>query len=69
LFHGSGEPPVSTKETPVFLWLGIILLLGWLFGFIVFHVSSWLIHLLILAALISFVVHVIDGGHSHQPAP
>jgi hypothetical protein len=53
----------------VFLWLGIILLLAWLFGFVVFHVSAWLIHLLILAALISFVVHVIDGGRTHQPAP
>jgi hypothetical protein len=42
----------------MFIALGVLLLLGWVFGFFVFHVSSFLIHVLIVAALISFVVHV-----------
>ena len=45
----------------MFLALGVILLLGWLLGFVVFHVSSFLIHILILAALASFVFHLISG--------
>jgi Family of unknown function (DUF5670) len=45
----------------MFLALGVILLLGWLLGFVVFHVSSFLIHILILAALASFIFHLITG--------
>ncbi|HTC66089.1 MAG TPA: lmo0937 family membrane protein [Candidatus Acidoferrum sp.] len=41
----------------MFLVLFIILLLLWLGGFLVFHVSSALIHLLLLFAVISIIVH------------
>jgi hypothetical protein len=33
-------------------------------GFIVFHVTSWLIHLLLLVALIVFVVNLFRGRRS-----
>jgi hypothetical protein len=42
----------------VFIVLFGILLLAWLGGFLVFHVSSALIHLLLLFAIISLIAHL-----------
>lgn len=41
------------------LALGIILLLAWIGGFGVFHVASGLIHILVVLALISIVLHFV----------
>lgn len=41
--------------------LAIILAVAWALGFTVFHVSSAAIHLLILLAVISVVVHLFRG--------
>ena len=41
----------------MYLVLFVILLLCWLGGFLVFHISSALIHLLLLFAIISIIVH------------
>ncbi len=48
----------------MFLALGIILLLAWLGGFGVFHVASGLIHILVVLAVISIVLHFVrrKGG-------
>ncbi|HLI35624.1 MAG TPA: lmo0937 family membrane protein [Terriglobia bacterium] len=47
------------------LGLFVILLIAWIFGFIVFHVASALIHILIILAIISLIVHLIRGrGHA-----
>jgi hypothetical protein len=45
------------------LWtvLFIILLIAWLGGVTVFHVAGGLIHLLLVLALISLVVHFVTG--------
>ncbi|HTX38108.1 MAG TPA: lmo0937 family membrane protein [Bryobacteraceae bacterium] len=43
----------------MFLFLFIVLLGLWLLGWIVFHVASGLIHLLLLFAVIAIVVHLI----------
>jgi Family of unknown function (DUF5670) len=48
----------------MFIGIGIVLLLAWVFGFVVFHVSSWLIHVLIIAAVVSFVLHFFRGNHA-----
>lgn len=45
----------------IFVALFILLLIAWIFGFIVFHVASGLIHLLLLFAFISLIVHFIAG--------
>ncbi len=45
----------------MFLILAVVLLVLWLAGFLVFHVSSLLIHLLILFAIISVVMHFVSG--------
>jgi hypothetical protein len=42
----------------MFVVLFALLLLAWLGGFLVFHVSSALIHLLLLLAAISLIVHL-----------
>jgi hypothetical protein len=43
------------------LFLAIILALAWVAGFVVFHVASTAIHLLIVLALVSVAVHLIRG--------
>jgi Family of unknown function (DUF5670) len=43
-------------------WLGVILLIAWITGFGVFHVASAAIHLLIVLAIISVLVHFIRGN-------
>jgi len=45
----------------MFLILAIVLFCAWIGGFVVFHVSSLLIHLLLIFALISVVMHFITG--------
>jgi hypothetical protein len=42
----------------MFIVLFVILLLAWLGGFLVFHISSFLIHILLLFAVISLIAHL-----------
>ena len=46
----------------MFLILAVVLIVLWLGGFFVMHVSSFAIHLLILFAIISIIMHFISGG-------
>lgn len=41
--------------------LFVILLIVWICGFTVFHVASGLIHLLLIFAVISLILHFIFG--------
>lgn len=45
----------------IFTILFIILLIAWIMGFAVFHVANALIHILLVVALISLVLHFIRG--------
>jgi Family of unknown function (DUF5670) len=45
----------------MFLVLFIVLLLAWMLGFLAFHVAGGLIHLLLIVALVSLVVHFMRG--------
>jgi len=45
----------------MFLALFVILLVMWLLGFFAFHVAGGLIHLLLIIAVISLVVHFVRG--------
>ena len=45
----------------MFLALFFILLVLWLLGFAAFHVAGGLIHLLLIVAVISLVVHLFRG--------
>jgi hypothetical protein len=44
-----------------FMVIAFLLLLMWVGGFVFFHVAGGLIHLLLLFAVISFVVHLVTG--------
>jgi hypothetical protein len=45
----------------MFLVLALILVLAWIGSFIVFHVAGFLIHLLLIFAFISLILHFIKG--------
>jgi hypothetical protein len=45
----------------MFLGLFVILLVLWLLGFFAFHAAGGLIHLLLIIAVISLVVHLFRG--------
>ena len=47
-----------------FLVIAFLLLLMWAGGFLMFHVASGLIHLLLLFAVISLVVHLLTGARA-----
>jgi hypothetical protein len=47
-----------------FLVIALLLLILWAGGFLMFHIASGLIHLLLLFALLSFVVHLFSGARA-----
>jgi hypothetical protein len=54
------ESPCREEEI-VLAIIAVVLLALWLMGFVAFHVSSGLIHLLLILALISVVAHLVRG--------
>jgi hypothetical protein len=45
----------------LFLMLGIVLLVVWVLGWFAFHVAGGLIHILLVVAVISLIVHFARG--------
>ena len=45
----------------MFLTLFVILMVMWLLGFFAFHVAGGLIHLLLIIAVISLIMHFFRG--------
>jgi hypothetical protein len=54
-------PQGPQKEKPMFMALFFILLVMWVLGFAAFHVAGGLIHLLLIVAVISLVMHFVRG--------
>jgi hypothetical protein len=48
----------------MFLILALVLILAWVGGFVVFHTAGFLIHLLLVFAVISIIFHFLRGGRS-----
>jgi hypothetical protein len=48
----------------MFLILALVLILAWLGGLVVFHTAGFLIHLLLLFAVISIIFHFLRGRSS-----
>jgi hypothetical protein len=44
-----------------FLLIALLLVLAWGGGFLMFHVASGLIHLLLVLAVVSFLFHFLTG--------
>jgi hypothetical protein len=49
------------KEITMFIAFAVILVLAWILGFSVFHVASAAIHVLVLLAIVSVVLHFVRG--------
>jgi hypothetical protein len=47
------------QNVSMFLALFFILLIIWILGFVAFHVAGGLIHLLIIVAIISLILHIV----------
>ncbi len=45
----------------MFLVIAGVLVVCWLLGFVVFHVSGFLIHILLLLAIVSVIWNVVAG--------
>jgi hypothetical protein len=60
------QPGLTKKENDMrfgpFLILAILLLVLWAGGFVFFHVAGFLIHLLLIFAVISLLLHLFTGG-------
>lgn len=41
----------------------IVLMIAWIGGWIVFHVASGLIHILLALAVVSLILHFVRGRH------
>lgn len=46
----------------IFLILFVVLLLAWIFSFAVFHVAGAALHILLVLAVISLIIHFVRGG-------
>jgi hypothetical protein len=55
----AGGSPERTEEISMFLALFVVLLIMWLMGFFAFHIAGGLIHILLIVAVISLVVHFV----------
>jgi hypothetical protein len=42
--------------------LAILLMILWVGAFVIFHVAGFLIHLLLILAVIAIVIHLFRGG-------
>jgi hypothetical protein len=49
------------KENSMFIAIFGVLLVLWLLGFLAFHIAGGLIHILLILAVISLVVHFVRG--------
>jgi hypothetical protein len=54
------------KEISMSIWtiLFVVLLISWIGGFAVFHVAGGLIHLLLVFAVISLILHFVMGART-----
>jgi hypothetical protein len=46
----------------MFLIIGLVLFAAWIGGFVVFHTAGFLIHLLLIFAVISAIFHFLRPG-------
>jgi hypothetical protein len=45
----------------MFVTIGIVLVILWLLGFLVLHVTSFLIHILLLVGIVAVIMHFVRG--------
>jgi uncharacterized protein DUF5670 len=52
----------GTMRFGPFMGIAILLFVLWICGFLMFHIASGLIHLLLLFAVISLLIHLFSGS-------
>jgi uncharacterized protein DUF5670 len=57
------------RRFTMLLAIAIILALAWLFGFVVFHVASGAIHVLLVLAVIGLIIHFVRMAGSRGGTP
>ncbi len=50
----------------MFLALFVVLLVAWILGWAAFHVAGALIHILLIVALISLILHFVRGRPAYH---
>ncbi len=50
----------------MFLGLFVVLLIAWILGWAAFHVAGALIHILLIVALISLILHFVRGRPAYH---
>ena len=48
----------------IFMIAFLILIIAWICGWIVFHVTSGLIHIFLALAVVSLILHFVRGRHA-----
>jgi len=46
----------------MFLIIALVLVLAWIGGFVMFHTAGFLIHILLICAVISIILHFVRGS-------
>ncbi|MGZ4818413.1 MAG: lmo0937 family membrane protein [Terriglobales bacterium] len=46
----------------IFLILFVVLILAWIFSWAIFHIAGGLLHILLIVAVISLILHFVRGG-------
>ena len=57
---GNINPALTKRERSMFLAIAGVLLVMWILGFAAFHVAGALIHLLLVIAVVSMIVHFVS---------
>jgi hypothetical protein len=47
----------------IFIIAFLVLIIAWILGWIAFHVASWWIHILLVVAMVSLLLHFLRGRH------
>jgi hypothetical protein len=58
---GSERLLMMMKGMMMLLIVSLVLFLAWVGGFVVFHVAGFFIHLLLIVAVISLIMHFVRG--------
>lgn len=59
-----GQGTGGAMRFGAFLGIAILLFVLWIGGFVVFHVAGFLIHLLLIFAVIALLIHLFSGSKS-----
>ncbi len=47
----------------IFMIMFLVLMIAWILGWVVFHVASWWIHIIVVTAAISLLLHFLRARH------